>query len=431
MLHDTEVERRLQKCSLKGKGLLLSHCNLSAVSIPRKVWNLTDLVRLDLGFNNLSYLDPRIGRLRNLRQLYVNDNPLETLPVELSTTSDLRVLDCHNTRLQSLPREFARLRVLTDVNLEGCPLKESIRVAYAGGVLSLFRYLQRKDERQTLKGELLRLLKEDIYPFTPRESLERAARAVFEELKDFNSRELKKLLKNAGRIFPKQVEDLNPQEARTSLRQYVEEEEERNSMGRLTLELRACFPEEPLDSVGAMAAELHKALPEESDRREVLALRSKLLPKDVKQFDGTKVRADLETLRGERTQRKIAVAVRNLYRDAENAKVENLSGRLAAAILQEIKGNNNNGIVKAVTLEGLGASSSTGSKGKGGTVKIPSSTLRLLQGALPQLLPADIDSALEIEPENLLVPKTKETEGEGEEKEREGDEATQAVTAPA
>ena len=45
---------------------------------------MTNLIRLDLSFNNLVRLSPRIGELNKLQQLWLNDNPLREIPVEIS-----------------------------------------------------------------------------------------------------------------------------------------------------------------------------------------------------------------------------------------------------------------------------------------------------------------------------------------------------------
>ena len=50
-----------------------------------EVFSMTNLIRLDLSFNNIVKLSPTIGELTNLQQLWLNDNPLREVPVELST----------------------------------------------------------------------------------------------------------------------------------------------------------------------------------------------------------------------------------------------------------------------------------------------------------------------------------------------------------
>ena len=54
--------------------LQLSHFNL--FRIPERVFQMTFLTRLDLGWNQLRSLPASIGKLSNLEQLWINHNPI-------------------------------------------------------------------------------------------------------------------------------------------------------------------------------------------------------------------------------------------------------------------------------------------------------------------------------------------------------------------
>ena len=70
--------------------LYLSHLGLKA--IPEEVFTIKNLVRLDLGWNHLEELSPRIGELSKLEELWLNRNPLRSLPVELESCVKLKIL---------------------------------------------------------------------------------------------------------------------------------------------------------------------------------------------------------------------------------------------------------------------------------------------------------------------------------------------------
>ena len=76
-----EIKTRMVTAA-KSKSLHLAQMNLNSV-LP-EVFKLTQLIRLDLGFNNIVRLDPRIGLLQSLQILWLNDNPLREIPIELS-----------------------------------------------------------------------------------------------------------------------------------------------------------------------------------------------------------------------------------------------------------------------------------------------------------------------------------------------------------
>ena len=73
----------------KTNALHLNQLNMDTV-LP-EVFALTNLVRLDLSLNNIVKLSPKIGELTNLQQLWLNDNPLREIPVEISKCQKLRV----------------------------------------------------------------------------------------------------------------------------------------------------------------------------------------------------------------------------------------------------------------------------------------------------------------------------------------------------
>jgi len=79
-------------------------------------------------------LNPLIGNLVNLQQLWLNDNPIREIPVEVSNCQKLQSLDLKNTYIITLPRELANLASLLILNLDGCPTKESLSNSYTRGI---------------------------------------------------------------------------------------------------------------------------------------------------------------------------------------------------------------------------------------------------------------------------------------------------------
>ena len=123
-----EIKTRYVQAS-RSNALHLSQMNLDQV-LP-EIFNMVTLIRLDLSFNNIVKLDPKIGDLTNLQQLWLNDNPLREVPVELSKCHKMKELDLKNTFVITLPREMANMASLLVLNLDGCPTKESLSASYA------------------------------------------------------------------------------------------------------------------------------------------------------------------------------------------------------------------------------------------------------------------------------------------------------------
>jgi Leucine-rich repeat (LRR) protein len=52
------------------------------------------------------------------------------VPVEISKCYKLKELDLKNTYIITLPREMANLTSLLMLNLDGCPMKETLQSTY-------------------------------------------------------------------------------------------------------------------------------------------------------------------------------------------------------------------------------------------------------------------------------------------------------------
>ena len=121
--------------------LYLSHMNLKV--IPEEVFTLTNLVRLDLGWNHLEEISPRIGELAKLEELWLNRNPLKNLPSELESCVKLKILYLRDTKLRKIPNEVGRLRHLMEVDLQGTTLKPKQQVVFdEGGTYKLLAHLR-------------------------------------------------------------------------------------------------------------------------------------------------------------------------------------------------------------------------------------------------------------------------------------------------
>lgn len=203
-----EIKARIVTAQ-RSNALHLSQMNLDMV-LP-EVFKLTNLVRLDLSFNNIVKLSPQIELLDNIQQLWLNDNPLREVPEEISKLHKLRELDLKNTFVITLPREMANLTSLLILNMEGCPLKDSLsglygmgmtgmatdRNAYGQSMMNIHASLRRKEDRKMYKEQLFDHLTEWVYPSQPKEQVFEKIEELFGALKDCNSEMLKKLLRNS------------------------------------------------------------------------------------------------------------------------------------------------------------------------------------------------------------------------------------------
>uniref|UniRef100_A0A7S2V5X2 Uncharacterized protein n=1 Tax=Fibrocapsa japonica TaxID=94617 RepID=A0A7S2V5X2_9STRA len=86
------------------------------VTLDDAVWTMNyELFILNISFNNITAVPPRIGDLNLLRELDCSSNKIETIPNELGECRRLRRLKCNGNRIKVLPE-----------TLENCPLLEEI-----------------------------------------------------------------------------------------------------------------------------------------------------------------------------------------------------------------------------------------------------------------------------------------------------------------
>lgn len=92
-------------------------------------------------------ISKEIGIFLSLKQLYLNNNPLQFLPIEISKCKSLQILKLSDTYIKFIPREMADLKKLYELDLNNCPIQGNLKNAYEGGICEVFKYLQRKKDR--------------------------------------------------------------------------------------------------------------------------------------------------------------------------------------------------------------------------------------------------------------------------------------------
>ena len=102
-------ERVLEKIhEAKANGATaLSLKNMWILSLRPELFELTNLIKLDLTGNWITTLPPEIGQLNNLVELHLSRNQLTTLPSEICRLKKLKKLDLRENPLTSPPPEIA------------------------------------------------------------------------------------------------------------------------------------------------------------------------------------------------------------------------------------------------------------------------------------------------------------------------------------
>ena len=154
-----------------------------------------------------------------------------------------------NTYIITIPRELANLAHLLTLNLDGCPLKESLNISFSKGMTQIHTDLRRKEDRKLYKEQLFNQLTEWVYPSEAKEDVFEQIEILFNCLKDCNTDMLKKLHRNSQMIFPKKFEDIDPLLIREKLFMLYDEGVAREDIGELMLRIKGHFKDEDLGVV--------------------------------------------------------------------------------------------------------------------------------------------------------------------------------------
>ena len=84
---------------------------------------MTFLITLDISFNEIKIIPDEIKNLKNLENLFAQNNKIEFISPEISNLKNLEVLNLSCNNIKSLPFEFCELKKLKSINLGENKLK--------------------------------------------------------------------------------------------------------------------------------------------------------------------------------------------------------------------------------------------------------------------------------------------------------------------
>ena len=81
--------------------------------------------RLDLARKNIEIIPPEIGKLINLRILYLGNNQIRIIPLEIGNLINLEIFALNDNSITSLPFEISKLIDLVSLSLKSNPINEN------------------------------------------------------------------------------------------------------------------------------------------------------------------------------------------------------------------------------------------------------------------------------------------------------------------
>ena len=322
------LPQRLEQARRTG---MLCLSNMGLTEIPNEVFQIKELSRLDIGFNELREIPAEIAKLEKLEQLWINSNPLTSLHPQLCKCSRLKVIDARDTQLADLPRELGRLKQLVQFDLRGAPLVPK-RARYAHDVDGLVAHLAHKDVRRQLKQQLEAALCEGVYREVADRPLERAAirQLVLDCFAQFKTddAEMRSLIRNCDFLFPDNLDDADAANIRSYFVQLKRDNERKRLSADLELKIR-CIYFDAIDpqSVEGMVKGIYEVVGDLEDVKFLIKHAQSLFPERAEDVDPDTVRDALvglqEQLARERAEAitMLMKALTALYPDTEPGEV--------------------------------------------------------------------------------------------------------------
>jgi hypothetical protein len=224
------------------KTLSLALCGIK--TLPTRVFSI-DLYRLDVGFNCLREFSPSIALLKeSLCELWINDNPIETVPAEVGQLQNLRVLDLRNTRIRTLPTELCLLPQLAIIDVRGCGFLEDELVNAASksteNLVSLLRKRYDTAQLQTRIEERLSVVYRDVLDSCEgQEHFERLIKNIMQIFP--NLQDLRDFLRNSDRLLPADLAEADATTMQSQLEKLKAGVLRQKLNAELELKLRALY----------------------------------------------------------------------------------------------------------------------------------------------------------------------------------------------
>ncbi|CAK9797133.1 Leucine-rich repeat-containing protein 40 [Anthophora plagiata] len=100
------------------------HFELDCKHEGERWWEQEPLKKLDLSYNSLATIDPKIECLTELTTLLLHNNLLQDLPAAIGNLKNLKVLNLSHNKLENLPLQFYKLVELNELYLKDNSIKK-------------------------------------------------------------------------------------------------------------------------------------------------------------------------------------------------------------------------------------------------------------------------------------------------------------------
>jgi Leucine-rich repeat (LRR) protein len=151
--------------------LMISHCGLT--SIPEEEFSQVNeeeikrIRRFDISHNFISSIPSYLlNVMTNLREIWLNNNPISVFPQELLALPLLETIDIQHTKISEIPLEIVELKQLVDFDWRNTPLSNNLLETFhveENDLTTLREVFQDLYLRKTARKQLYELLYGEFY----------------------------------------------------------------------------------------------------------------------------------------------------------------------------------------------------------------------------------------------------------------------------
>lgn len=166
LLEKKDKVREEIKAAAFSNVISLSFCCLKQFP-PQLIGNesILGLRRLDLSHNAILDIPDTISTLVNLKEVWLQHNPIATFPLGLTLIPKLEVIDISHTEIAEIPTEASNLTNLFELDWRNTPLAAKLNGLgiEVNDILKLRKHLQALDTRKQLEIQLFEYLEGEHY----------------------------------------------------------------------------------------------------------------------------------------------------------------------------------------------------------------------------------------------------------------------------
>ncbi len=116
-----KIPKKVFENSAQINVLVIEYSHIGA--IPKEVYKMGSLTRLQVKDSRLNKVDSAISNLNNLETLDLSGNKIKSVPASIGGLSSLKNLSLANNKVSVLPQEIGNLNSLVSLDLHGNRLK--------------------------------------------------------------------------------------------------------------------------------------------------------------------------------------------------------------------------------------------------------------------------------------------------------------------